>query len=229
MNYIFELMINMIEHGKRPETLRFTKAEEYSAYMELALDYVNQEEFHEYDVIEINPYFRYHEIFKEFFVKKEHQELKLSLLDILIHINFETERLSGMTKRAFYRVFIIEACRKGEFGTIVAQKWNVLTAGEEQIVADALIEGYITGNVLEICKRVIHDFFPKGNIYFHHFQKEEILVYTAVIKNNTRVKKLELLIELFLPIQYDIQVYWKNHFGIIGVDETMLLNQVELY
>lgn len=229
MNYIFELMLSMIEQEKHRETLIFRKAAEYSAYMELALDCVNQKEFHEYDVVEINPYFRYHEIFKEFFTNEEYKELKQNLLDILIHINFETERLSGMTKRSFYQILIGEACQRGEFGVVVAQKWDVLTPAEEHIVTNALIESYTTGDVLGICKRTIHNFFPKGNVYFHHYQKEEILVYTAVVKNNTRVKKMELLIELFLPLQYEIQVYWKNHFGIIDVDETMLLDQVELY
>lgn len=219
----------MIEQEKQRETLIFRKAEEYSAYMELALDCVNQKEFYEYDVVEINPYFRYHEIFKEFFTNDEYKELKQNLLDILVHINFETERLSGMTKKSFYRIFMAKACQRGELGAVVAQKWDALTTVEEQIVTNALVESYITGDVLGICKRTIHDFFSKGNVYFHHYQKEEILVYTAVIKNNIRVKKLELLIELFLPFQYDIQVYWKNHFGIIDVDETMLLDQVELY
>ena len=229
MNYIFELMMYMLENHKRPETLTFQKADNYSAYLELALEFVNESEFQEYEQIPINPYFRYHEIFKQLFVSEEYQELKQTLLDILIHINFETDRLAGMSKSTFYRIYMIEACKAGEMGRHVAEHWSILSFKEETTLGDALVEQYITGNSLSIYKRMVHVFFPKGSVYMHQYNGKEILVYTADIKNSTGLKQIDLVNELFLPLQFKVQIYWKNHFGIIDIDETMQLDQIELY
>ena len=227
MNYIFELMISMMEQDKNPNTITFKKADIYSAYLELATEYVNEEDFEDYHEVEVNPYFRYHSIFQNLFLEKENLELKQTLMDILIHINFETDCLSGMNKRAFYQIFMEEACEKNCFGKNVTKRFQKLERDEKRKIADALVERYIVGNTKNLFIQQLCSFFPTVKIYFH--QNQEILVYTAVKKNEERENKVILITKLFLPLQYGVQVYWKNHFGIIDLDETMILDEIELF
>lgn len=34
---------------------------------------------------------------------------------------------------------------------------------------------------------------------------------------------------MFLPVNYRIDLYFANHFGIIGINETMSIGQIQLY
>lgn len=219
----------MIEEGKNPNTIHFTCAQNYSAYLELAKTYLNDDRTEEGDTIEINPYFRYHEIFKNLFVKNENIELKQVFMDILLHISFQIERYGGMDHSAFYAVYMEEACRRGRFGKKAEEVWRELHAEEKRSIARGLVELYFSGDMLNIIKEKVKEFFPKSHVYLHKSQGKELLVYTAVEKSMEHIKKVEILKDLFLPMDFGIQIYWKNHFGIIDIDETMVLNQLELY
>lgn len=231
MNYIFEIFMKMIAEGKNPSTICFRPAQKYSPYLELSRECLNEDWLEENQEIEINPYFRYHAIFKDMFPigEEENLELKQTLMDILIHINFETDRYSGMDHHSFYIVFLEEALRNGAFGRKVKNNWKILNLEESRQLAQGVMELYFSGEMVSVLKETLLSLFPKAGIYFHFYRQKEIMIYTAVTKNNERVKKIELLKELFLPIDYELQVYWKNHFGIIGIEETMMLNQLELY
>jgi hypothetical protein len=32
-----------------------------------------------------------------------------------------------------------------------------------------------------------------------------------------------------LPISYETEIFWKHHFGIIGVDESMRIGETAIY
>lgn len=222
-------MLDMIGKRKETKNIKFVKAKKYSAYMELAMDCMNENFFQEDSLVEINPYYRYHQIVKELFRNEEYMELKETLLNLIVHINFKTDCLSGMNKREFYRIFFEEACAEERFGEIVAMNWRSLNVQEKYLISNALVEMYQFGNQLAIYKCLIKKFYKGSYVYVHQYEDEEILVYTGVTKNNERIKLLSVLQNLFVPIQYNIQIYWKNHFGIIDIEETMVLDQLELY
>lgn len=223
--------MKMIAEGKNPGTIHFRKAQEYSPYLELARECLNETWLEENQEIEINPYFRYHEIFKDMFQigEEENMEFKQTLMDILIHINFETDRYAGMDHHAFYAAFLEESLRNGAFGRSIKNHWQILNPKESRQLAQGVMELYFSGEMLPVLKETLLLLFPKAGIYFHFYHKKEIIIYTAVEKNSERIKKIEIIKELFLPIEYEMQVYWKNHFGIIGIEETMMLDQLELY
>ena len=229
MNYTYEAMLALIQQNKNPYTLQFYKPERYSAYLELAFDCINETTIEEGQKVPVNPYYRYHEIFKEMFVNEEYEPLKQQIFDILLHMNFQVDRYAGMNKHAFYILFMEAACEKGYYGETVKNIWKHLLREEKRKIAEKLLLQYKTGSSVANYKDMIVMFFEKGSVYENRYKQNELLVYTAVKKNNRKIKILEILEELFLPIQYETQIYWKNHFGIISVDETMELDRIELY
>jgi len=50
-----------------------------------------------------------------------------------------------------------------------------------------------------------------------------------VDKTKEEVERMEMLEKLFLPISYETDVFWKYHFGIIGVDESMKIGKTAIY
>lgn len=229
MNYIFEILLKHVEEGKKYHTVSFKPAREYSAYLELARTFLNDLSIEEGDCVEINPYFRYHEVFKNLFVEEKNREKKEILMDLLLHISFECERYAGVYHERFYIEFIREECEQGNFGTYVQAVWNTLSLKEQRGIAKGILDAYFSGDFLDVLKEQVCCLFPKANIYLHNYQKKEILIYTAVKRTMERQDRINAICQLFLPLTYQVQIYWKNHFGIIDIKETMYLDQLELY
>ena len=66
MNYLWEVMLKLREQGLPEHSIRYQMPDEFSAYMELSMPYLNQESIEENAVVEINPYYRFYHIFKDF-------------------------------------------------------------------------------------------------------------------------------------------------------------------
>ncbi len=60
-------------------------------------------------------------------------------------------------------------------------------------------------------------------------KEEEVLIYIGADNNDLNRGKIDLLQEMFLPIGYSTRMFWKNHFGIIGVNDTMKIDEIEIF
>lgn len=67
MKDLWEVMIQAEEQGLPEEQLRFKMAERYSPYTELSFPFLNQSVVGDGMEIEVNPYRRFYEIFKDLF------------------------------------------------------------------------------------------------------------------------------------------------------------------
>ena len=38
--------------------------------------------------------------------------------------------------------------------------------------------------------------------------------------------QLDLLCDMFVPIDYEMKLFWDMHFGLIGVDATMKIDEI---
>jgi hypothetical protein len=52
---------------------------------------------------------------------------------------------------------------------------------------------------------------------------------TSSKKTDELEQRLQFLIELFLDIQYRVEIYYEYHFGIIGMEDTMQIDEIALY
>ncbi|MNC72042.1 hypothetical protein D3C75_1230460 [compost metagenome] len=60
-------------------------------------------------------------------------------------------------------------------------------------------------------------------------EKDEMLFYIGQRKTERSSRKLELLMELFLPVRYRTEVYWDCHVGIFDAEETMIQDRIAMY
>ena len=85
MNYVWDVIILARQLGVEIKKINFVEAKSYSPYMELSYKDINSTII-EGD-IEVNPYYRFYEIFKDLFNinNSEEVELRETLFDILMH------------------------------------------------------------------------------------------------------------------------------------------------
>ncbi|SJZ97722.1 hypothetical protein [Selenihalanaerobacter shriftii] len=229
MDYIWDVIIKAKNDEIDLTDITFKQASIYSAYMELSNEDINFKEVK--NEVEINPYYRFLEIFKGLFNPnyKKNEELREVLLDIIIHFLGEIDLKQGLTKVEFYKKFIHTEIKNGCFGDKVKEGIDYFTLRETNILLDNIYKFYNTGNHIYFLRNTIKRVFKGSITYVNQESINEILVYINKEKNQENMKKLEVIQELFLPINFQIITYWEYHFGIIGIVETMGIEKISIY
>ena len=180
--------------------------------------------------IEVNPYYRFYDIFKDLFhpEMQEFPDLRKSLANLIFHLLAENDAMSGMTKEEYYKQFLYQNIRSGAFGRDAADTVELFKREERELILSGLLRQYQTGSSLDIFKDMAEELLPENIIYHSNENYYEILVYVGVKKEEQIVAKVELLKKLFVDLPYHVDVYYEHHFGIIGVEETMRIDEIAL-
>ncbi|CAM3851660.1 iron-dependent peroxidase [Marinicrinis lubricantis] len=228
MNYIWELIIEAERKGIRREHIQFSPAEYFSPYMELSMESLNPRTLEQR--IEINPYYRFHELLGDLFDPNmaEDFELRHTLFDIVIHFLGELDLNSGLTKRDFYIRFVTRDLDEGAYGPSIQQRFEGLCKREKEVIAENLLKLHETGEAVYCLTRAARSLFP-GVIVCSREDKDELLFFMNRKETEEHRMKLELLKELFAPLWCDIVVFWNGCVGMIGEEQTMVMGDTVLY
>ncbi|MGR6545095.1 iron-dependent peroxidase [Paenibacillus tundrae] len=229
MNYIWDVMLNAQLKGIDSSNINFIPAENYSPYMELSLEDLNVREIEQ--TIEVNPYYRFYSIFKNLFLPddKEVYELRENLFDILVHFLGLIDLHQGMNKREYYIRFFKRDLSEGVYGSKIASIFNDLTREEQDKISEGLLMVYETGELIHFLKQTMSKVFKKSIIYANCEEKNELLIYMGQEKTAHANSKVELIMALFLPLHFTIEIYWDYHFGILEEENTMKIEGIALY
>lgn len=230
MNYLWEVLLKAEEQGIPKEHIRFLVAKNYSAYMEVSNAFLNQEEMETGFQVEINPYYRFYNIFKELYQPemREFLSLRKSLTNLIFHLLAKNDSLSGMTKEEYYKKLLYQDIKCGAFGNIAAKTVGLFNREEREIILSGLLRQYQTGSSLDIFKNMAEELLPENIIYHSNENFYEILVYVGVKKEKKIVGRIEFLVKMFVDLPYHVDIYYEVHFGIIGVEPTMRIDEIAL-
>ncbi|WP_342503640.1 iron-dependent peroxidase [Lysinibacillus sp. FSL L8-0126] len=229
MNYIWDLLIQAEEEGFLTKDIYFHLAKIYSPYMELSPQLLNSQEIEQH--VEVNPYYRYFDIFKDLF-HPDHttdEAFRDALLDITLHFLAEIDRMQGLNKKEYYIRFMLRDIEANVFGKLVRDKIKSFSKKEQEIIALNMLRLYQTGEALYLIKDTLKNIFRNCFIYVKSEENDELLLYIHQKKTIENINKVQLIQEIFLPIGFQMEVYWQYHFGIIDVEETMKLDRIALY
>lgn len=125
MNYLWEILIGSKEQGLDTSNLKFKLPGSYSPYMEYAGPILNLQKIEDMNV-EINPYYRFLNIFKELFPPDggEFEELRESLLNLSMHLLGVGDVKQGISKIDYYKRLLYKDILAGCFDDEVAK--NIL-------------------------------------------------------------------------------------------------------
>lgn len=229
MNYIWELAINAIQKGIEEDSIFYTIGRPFSGYMELSMDCINETEIPQQ--VEINPYYRYFDIFKRLFEPNlnENQEIIEVCHDLAIHHLKDIDVLMGMNKREYYIQFMIRDLENGYFGKYIKEKINVFSAKEKKLLANNLLRLYETGEGIYLLRDTVRRIFTSTYIFSNAEERDEIIFYLRTEQTKEKEQKLEVIKYLFLPFKCTVEVYWERIFGVIGVDDLMKIDRIMNY
>ena len=198
MNYLWEAFLKAEEQGIEKDKIRFLIAESYSGYMEIADRFLNQKELQEQLETEVNPYYRFYDIFKDLFHPEmwEFPDLRKSLANLIFHLLAENDSMSGMTKEEYYKHFLYQNIRDGFFGWDAAETIELFKREERELILSGILRQYQTGSSLDIFKDMAEELIPESIIYHSNENYYEILVYVGVKKEEKIVAKVEFLVKL---------------------------------
>ncbi|WP_138184359.1 iron-dependent peroxidase [Paenibacillus alvei] len=231
VNYIWDLVIKAEQSGLSASDFCFVPAKVYSPYMELSLEELNVWANAVPDTIEVNPYYRFYDLFKDMFDinNEEDVELRHTLFDIVLHFVTEIDRFQGMNRREYYIKFVLRDMEEGKFGLRVSKGIGLFNQEQREMIAGNVLRLYETGEAIYLLKDTMRGIFRSSTIYANCEDRDELLFYVGQEESEPARMKLELIQELFLPARFHTEVYWQDHFGIIGMEDTMRIGNVSLY
>lgn len=231
MRELWEIVLEAKKEQIPLKDLRFVHEGKGSAYMELSLPFINQEELQGEKVIGVNTYCRFYSIFKHMYQpdQKEFPYLRNSLTNLILHLLAENDARRGMTKEEYYKKLLIRDIQSGVFGKEAIQVFAHMEKEEQDKLMSGWLRSYRTGSSLAIFIDMVHSLIDNSIVYHNNDFPEELLVYTSSKTTDELEQRLQFLIELFLDIQYWVEIYYEYHFGIIGMEDTMQIDEIALY
>lgn len=230
MNYVWEVLLESDREGISREEIRFVPAMMASPYTEVAFENLNTGSLEETQ-IEINPLYRFGDIFAAFFDINltDLKSIRETAFDISMHYLAQLDLRSGLDRQDYYIRFMERDINNEKFGGGLKEAAALFTREERQLWLFHLLHLYRTGNYREIFKKVITGLYKQPIIYENNDTNNEMLIFLGIKETGEEKKKMDFLISLFLPMQDTVHLFFEHHFGIIGIDETMVLGDMVLF
>lgn len=233
-NFIWYPLTNFIELENN--SFRYELSEKISPYMELNLETINKiesgiEQKKEH-IIDINPFYRFSDIFYILLNPNEYaldKNLRDSLLNILTHFLGELDLYLGQNKKDIIVKEIVKNIKNGVLGEEVRKDFEAFKEYEKTIIADILHCMYNYLGMIDSFKKAVKQIFKDSLIYDKLTSDTNVVVYLNYPKNIENQTKIKFIKEMFLPLGIEIDLFWEKHFGVLGVDITMQIGEIAVF
>lgn len=235
MNFLWDIVLRAEEQGFLEQDLFFRQAKEYSPFFEQSFLCVNEKNI-ENAVIELNLLYRFADVFQEILFpeglglkENEYEEFRLYFIDAALHTLLFTDLRNGLSKRELYIRKIWEELLDGTFWREAVRNFSKIDRHKQVRLATLLLTQMETGSSLIIFRRAVLVLYPDAMLYQIKNERKKLLLYLNDKKTDTGEKKIQFIKDMFLPIGFELRIFWQYHFGIIGIDATMKLDELALY
>ena len=114
------------------------------------------------------------------------------------------------------------------FGSDAREAIALFSRDEREFILSGLLKQYETGSSLDIFKDMMETLIPNNIVYLSNQNSFELLVYIGRKKDKVLEDKMRFLIKMFVEIPYHVEIYYEYHFGIMGMEETMSVDEIIL-
>ena len=114
----------------------------------------------------------------------------------------------------------------GAYGEDARTAMLLFEREEREIILSGLLRQYRTGSSLDIFKDMMEDLIPNNIVYHSNEHFYEILIYVGMKKEKKITAKIDFLVQMFIDFTYHVNIYYEYHFGIIGIEETMKIDEL---
>lgn len=238
MNLLWDMVLRAQDQGKNEEDLFFMQAREFSPFFEQSFPSLNEQNITG-NVIELNLLFRLSDIYQEILSQKlqerlseekeEYAEFRNYLIDASLHLILYSDLRHGLTKREVYIRELTKELQSGEFWKGAAKSFQLIHPHKQIRLATLALTQMQTGSSLSIYRRSILVLFPNARIYQIKEDRKKLLLYLGQESTKSNRRMIQFVQDMFLPMSYHIRVFWKHHFGVIGEETTMKIDEIALY
>lgn len=230
MNFLWDIVLRAQFCEKKEEDLFFVQAEEYSPFYEQSFACINEDSI-ETNEIELNLLYRFADIFQDILAEDggEFQELKKYLIDSVLHILLYTDLRHGLSIREIYIRKLTEELLDGSFWESGAKEFQLVPPQKQKRLATLVLSQMQTGSSLLTFRRAVLILFPDAILYQVKADRKKLLLYLMDKPEDYKKRMIQLVQDMFLPLSYNIRIFWEYHFGIIGVEGTMNIDELAIY
>lgn len=231
MRYLWEVVLQAQKEKRPLRSIRYIHASDASPYMEISLECLNQEDLSGEAVIGVNTYCRFYSIFRNLYhpEQREFPHIRESLTNLILHILAGNDIKKGMTRDGYYKKMLVSDIEKGISGKLIKLVFLQLDQDEQEILLGGWLRNYRVGSSLSIFIDMIHGLLEDSIVYHNNDHPDEILIYTGMRHTTKTEQKIQCLIELFLDIRYHVEIFYEYHFGVIGIEDTMTIDEIAIY
>lgn len=230
MNYAWEVVLQVEKENQNRDTLQFVEASEPSPYIEVSMTDLNMDTLEE-NKVEINPLYRFEDVFGKLFDKniEEMRQTREIFFDVCMHYIVQLDLREGLSREDFYCELIADDLEQGKYGALAKRRFSLFEKPEQKLILRSYLQLLKTGNYLEEFRKVVTRLYPRTIIYENNEAAQELLVYLGIKETEKDREKAAFFVEMFLPIQETVYFFYAHHFGIIDVDETMVMDEMVIF
>ena len=229
MNYVWEVLLSARETDIAEEGLRFYPEGAPSPYVEVSFAEMNTVVLENAEV-GVNPLYRFGDIFSEMFSPDLHayEKTRTLFLDVFMHYMSRTDLLSGMHRQEYDLWFLREDLLSKVYGERAAQAFSLFDKAGQRRITSALLSLYRSGHGKAIFRELVTELYENAIVYEGRDRAEALYLYVGKRETEEERKRVGFLIDTFLPVNEEVEVFYDNHFGILDLEETMILDRIML-
>lgn len=229
MNYIWDIVIKAHLGGLRKDQLFFKQGKDISPWYEQSFTSINENEINDL-IIEINSLYRFDNIFGKYLQDAflEYNDFKKYFFDIIIHFLCELDLSRNITKESTYLLGIKSDIEKGIWGKGTSNILNEFENDIDTIITFILLQLRVGSSVF-LFREILKKIYSNVILYQMKEQTNLLLLYFGMKKTQKELKKIEFIQDMFLPLGFITRLFWDKHFGVCGIDSTMVTGEIELF
>ena len=230
MNCVWEVVLKAKKSGHGLEELRFINSQSPSPYTESSFDFLNSDTVEDRE-IEINPLYRFAMQLGEIFLPDVvgYENVRAMFLDVMLHYVAIWDLRSGGDKKELRAMYILKEVQEGRFLKSIRETLLDLEFNKAKRIIFCLLDLYKCKDYITIFSKALKELYPKANLYIHSENLRKLILFTGVDKTKKDIETIEMLKDMFLSLSYEMDVFWKHHFGVIGVGESMRIGEIAIY
>lgn len=209
--------------------IRYQQAEHFSPYCESVADSIKQL-FDGTTQITMNTFYRFDDIFLPLFECDDISEnVREWLLDCMMHLLTRLELRSGVDARECATRIQWAQIESGSYGKRLKYLFERFPREKRYIATWFMVQQERNRESVTMFAKALIGILQDGVLYKDEENPKELLLYIGREEDESVLNEIEFSKEAFLPFEYQLRVFWKSSFGIIGDDRCMQLGNIEIY
>lgn len=230
MNYAWEAALAADQARIPREKIRYVPVDNGSPYTEITMETINSSGLGK-KTVEMNPLYRFSKEFSALFdVNLEGYEKARELLfDAVMQYFIQLDLRQGLSKQEYALRFLLKDLLEGVCGSQAARVAGKYEKEKIRRLLRLILKLYQCGSSIYLFQEVMRCMYPDSLVYASNEAVRQVLVYVGVKETEGERERLEFLEDMFLPINYQVFLFWEHHFGIMDIDETMEMDEMVLF